>query len=76
MSLKDCVPYTTYFVSMKAKPRKSLDQYWSDVTTQNVTTKPDGKYPYAATTKKIRGVTSRNKTEARKTIWLMTFFAN
>lgn len=55
---------------MKAKPRKSLDQYWSDVTTQNVTTKPDGKYPYAATT----GVTSRNKTEARKTIWLMIHF--
>lgn len=40
---------------MKAKPRKSLDQYWSDVTTQNVTTKADGKYPYAATTKNKRG---------------------
>lgn len=43
-SLENCVPYTTYIITMKAKPVTSL--IWSEVAEKVVKTKPDGKCIY------------------------------
>lgn len=61
-SLQNCVPYTTYIVTMKAKPEKSL--LWSEEVEKVVKTKPDVPYHRPDTSQglyTVNNITSKTK---------------